>query len=235
MKTVLNISLAACSLLTIPVYAEQRPYTLAFSENPPFSMSKDAKPTGIAIDIMVRLFQQAKLPYQFLEVPLARAMVNAKKTANYCVFPVQRSQAIEAEYQWISPILITRSGFYVRPDSGLTLITLSDAKKMTIGVLRGSGDAEYLKGFGFTVEEANTQEQNLDKLFAQRFDVWATDVLSANFFMRKSASKDKNPKEALTFRASLGSVACNLGMAKADAAKLQHALDAMIKAGSLHN
>ncbi len=233
MKTVLNISLAACCLLPITVFAEQLPYTLAFSENPPFSMTKDAKPTGIATDIMVKLFQQAKLPYQFLEVPLARAMVNAKVTANYCVFPVQRSQAIEAEYQWISPILITRSGLFVRPDSGLSFITLSDAKKMTIGVLRGSGDAEYLKSFGFSVEEANSQEQNLEKLFAKRFDVWATDVLSANFFIRKSASKDKAPKEALTFRESLGSVACNLRMAKADAAKLQQALDAMVKAGGL--
>lgn len=233
MKTVLNISVATCCLLTQPVYAEQKSYTLAFSENPPFSMLQEAKPTGIAIDIMVKLFEQAKLPYHFLEVPLARAMLNAKKNANYCVFPVQRSQAIEAEYHWISPILITHSGLFVRPESRASFITLSDAKNMTIGTLRGSGDAEYLKSFGFKVEETNTQEQNLDKLFAKRFDVWATDVLSADYFIRKSANKDKNPKEALTFRVSLGSVACNLGMTKEDAAKLQQALGSMIKAGSL--
>lgn len=234
MKTASSISLALFMTLSTASHgAGQTPYTLAYSDNPPFSTTQNARPQGVAINIISLLFGKAGLPYTFLEVPLTRAMISAKTTANYCVFPVQRSQAIEADYQWVSPILITRSGLFVRPDNTRQFVTLNDAKRLTIGVLRGSGDAEYLRNFGFTIEEANTQEQNLDKLFARRFDVWATDVLSANFFLQKSGNKDKTPKQALTFRATLSSLACNINMPTADTDKLQEALDGMIKDGTL--
>lgn len=231
MKTVLNISLLGSLLFSVTSYAT--PYTLAYAANPPFSMTENGQPKGVAINIVKQLFDKAKLSYQFLEVPLTRAMINAKANANYCVFPVQRAQNIEADYQWISPILVTRSGLFARQDFNGQLITLADAKKMTIGVLRGSGDAEYLRNFGFMVEEANTQEQNIEKLLAKRFDLWATDVLSANFFIQKRGNQDKASKEVLTFRATLSSLACNINMSKDDLAKLQETLDSLIKEGTL--
>ena len=208
-------------------------YTLAYSDNPPFSMTYAGKPQGTVVNLVSQLFNKAGLSYQLVDVPLARAMMNAQRSERYCVFPVQRSQAIEAEYQWISPILATSSGLFIRPDSPLQFTTLSDAKRLTIGVLRGSGNVEYLRNLGLNVEEANTQEQNLDKLFAKRFDVWATDVSSANFFIRKASNQGKVPKQALIFRATLGSLACNIKMPAQDFDKLQSTLDSMIKDGSM--
>ena len=105
------------------------------------------------------------------------------------------------------------------------------ARLLHVGVLRGSGDADYLKSFGFTVEEANTQAQNIDKLLANRFDLWATDVLSANFFIQKRGKAAA--KEVLTFRATLSSLACQVDMDKGDLARLQETLDRLIKEGVL--
>ena len=229
MKTVLNISLLGCLFASVTSYAAQKPYTLAYTANPPFTMTENGKPQGYAVKIIAAVFAQAKIPYQFVEVPLARAMENARTTKSYCVFPVQRAQNIEAEYQWVSPILVTRSGLFARSDFNEQLITLDDAKKMTIGALRGSGDAEYLRGFGYTVEEATTQDQNIDKLLAKRFPLWATDAFSANFFMQKKGAT----KDVLTFRSTLSSLACNTAMSKADMSALQNTLDTMIKQGTL--
>ena len=80
---------------------------------------------------------------------------------------------------------------------------------------------------------ADRLEQNLEKLLGKRIDIWATDVLSANYFVKKSNNKDRAPREALDFRRSLGSLACNVKMPKADVAKLQGSLDAMIKDGTV--
>lgn len=231
MKTVLNTNLLLCLLASSLSHGAVTPYTLAFPANPPFSMVEQGQPQGIAINIITQLFETAKIPYQLLEVPLVRAMVNAKNTNYYCAFPVQRAQTIETDYQWISPILITRSGLFARQNFNGQLVSLNDAKKMTIGVLRGSGDAEYLRSFGFMVEEANSQAQNIDKLLAKRFDIWATDVLSANFFIRKRGQVVA--KEVLTFRVTLSSLACNSSMPKQDMIKLQDTLDTMIKNGTL--
>lgn len=234
MKKVLNTSLGfvGSMLLSCLAYAAPKtsPYILAFNANPPFSSTQNGIPQGIAISMISELFQRANLSYQFIERPLVRAMINAKTTPKYCVFPVQRAQYIEADYQWVSPILVTHSALFARPDFNVSLLTLNDAKKIKIGVLRGSGDAEYLKSFGFLVEETNTQAQNLDKLQAKRFDLWAADRLSVNYFIQKRG-KQALVKEVLMFRSTLSSLACHVNTPKADVEKLQTSLDAMIKEG----
>lgn len=231
MKTALSI--LGSLVLGVSAHAQQKAYTLDFTENPPFTMMENGKEKGAAINIVAKLFDTAKVSYKFQNVPLARGMDDAKTKEYTCVFPVQRAQSNEAEYKWVSPIMVTNSGFFANQDFKTEFNTLSDAKKLKVGALRGSGDAEYLKGFGFTVEEANTQDQNVKKLLGKQIDIWATDVLSANYFVQQSGSKDKAPKEVYTFRRSLGSLACNTKMPKSDIEKLQATLDGMIKNGSL--
>lgn len=232
MKTAL--SLISSVLFSVSSFAQQSTYTLDFADNPPFSSVENGKEKGVAINIVAKLFERAKIAYKFQNVPLARGMEDAKGKPLTCVFPVQRAMSNEAEYSWVSPIFVASSGLFVEPDSKLEFTTLADAKKLKVGVLRGSGDAEYLKGFGFTVEEANTQDQNVKKLLGKQIDAWGTDVLSAKYFVEQvDAYKGKAPKEAYTFRKSLGSLACNTKVPKADVDKLQLTLDAMIKDGSL--
>ncbi len=231
MKTALSI--LGSLVLGVSAHAQQKAYTLDFTENPPFTMMENGKEKGAAINIVAKPFDTAKVSYKFQNVPLARGMDDAKTKEYTCVFPVQRAQSNEAEYKWVSPIMVTNSGFFANQDFKTEFNTLSDAKKLKVGALRGSGDAEYLKGFGFTVEEANTQDQNVKKLLGKQIDIWATDVLSANYFVQQSGSKDKAPKEVYTFRRSLGSLACNTKMPKSDIEKLQATLDGMIKNGSL--
>ncbi|MDP3847682.1 MAG: transporter substrate-binding domain-containing protein [Pseudomonas sp.] len=234
MKAALS-SLCSIMLLSLASQAQANMYTLDFADNPPFSSVENGKEKGVAINIVSQLFARAKLSYKLQNVPLARGMEEAKIKDYTCVFPVQRAQSIEAEYQWVSPIFVTSSGLFVNPESTVQVATLSDAKSMKVGALRGSGDSAYLKGFGFKVEESNTQDQNVKKLLGKQIDVWATDVLSAKYFVEQvEAYKGKAPREVLTFRKSLGSLACNVKIPKAEIESLQQALDGMIEDGSLH-
>lgn len=229
------LSVLGSLLLCLTCHAQQKPYNLEYAtENPPFTMTDQGKPVGVAITVVTRLFEKAKLPYRLQEVPLARGMAEAKAQELTCAFPVQRAQSIEADYQWISPIFVTDSGFFVHPQSKERFIALADARKRRIGALRGSGDAEYLKAFQYDVDEANTPEQSLEKLLSKRIDVWATDVLSARYFVQKAGGKERTPINALTFRRSLGSLACNTKMPSADVAKLRSTLDSMIADGTLN-
>lgn len=233
MKKLLSILGSLCVGVSLTAHAQQKTYTLEFTDNPPFTLTENGQNKGVAIGAVSKLFEKAGIKYQYRNVPLARAMADAKSQENTCVFPVQRSQDMEAEYQWVGPIFITSSGLFMRQDATAQFLTLSDAKKMKIGALRGSGDAEYLKRHGFSVEEANTQEQNVEKLTTKRFDIWATDELSAKYFIAKSGSKEKMPKDVFTFRRTLSSLACNVKMPKADVAKLQEILDGMLKDGTI--
>jgi polar amino acid transport system substrate-binding protein len=231
MKTALSI--LGSLLLCLPSHAQQSGYTLSYADNPPFSVFENGKAKGVAIDVVAKLFEKAKVGYKFQNVPLARGMEESKTSSTTCVFPVQRAQSNEAEYQWVSPIFVSKSALFVTQDSKVNLTTLSDAKKLSVGVLRGSGDADYLRGFGFAVQEVNSQDQNVKKLLGKQIDAWATDTLSADYFVQQAGEKQKAPKYALTFRKSLGSLACNTKVPKADIEKLQVALDNMIKDGTL--
>lgn len=231
MKKVLS-ALGSLLLCTVSS-AQPEPYTLEYAENPPFTMTQNGKPVGIAIDIIAILFDKAKIAYTLHATPLARGMAETKARERACVFPVQRAQSIEADYHWISPIFVTDSGLFMHPDATKPLIALADARSLKIGVMRGSGDAEYLKSFHYDVDEANTPEQSLEKLLNKRVDAWATDILSAPYFVGKNGQAKKTPVNALTFRRSLGSLACNTKMPRADVDVLQSTLDAMIRDGTL--
>lgn len=215
------------------VHAQKRPYTLDFAENPPFTISENGKYSGVAVAVIARLFEKSGLSFQLSPVPLARAMAEVKVKEMHCVFPAQRSQAIEADYLWVSPIFITESGLFVKPDFKNNLNALADARKLIIGSVRGSGEAEYLKALGYSVEETNSQEQNIKMLLSGRIDVWASDVLSMRHFVQKMGNQSTMPREALVFRRALGSLACNSKTSRADIAKLQSTLDSMIQDGSL--
>jgi len=231
MKTALRV--LGSVFICLNSYAQQSTYTLFYADVPPFSVFENGKPKGIAIDVVAKLFENAKLGYKFQSAPLARGMGEAKALGFTCVFPVQRAQSNEAEYQWVSPIFVIQSGLFVNADSAVQLTALTDAKRLSVGALRGSGDADYLRGMGFAVEEVNSQDQNVRKLTDKKIDAWATDALSAAYFVQQSGGKSRAFKEALTFRKSLGSIACNTKAPKADMEKLQTALDAMIKDGTL--
>lgn len=227
-----RVATVITSLLFLNTTAHsQNKYKLNFTDNPPFSMMNGDTASGVAVKVVEEAFEKAHLNYAFQLEPLARAMYDAKTKEYNCAFPVQRSQRNEADYKWVSPIYIASSGLYANPDSNIRVTTLADAKPLRLGALRGSGDAEYLKGFGYYVDEANSQDQNIKKLQSKKIDLWATDVLSASYFGKQVGANA--PKLVFVFRKSLGSLACNTKTPDDDIEALQAVFDAMIKIGHI--
>lgn len=229
MKIVLRVlgSLSFCFAAS----ANENVFTLAFSSNPPFAYEDSQTYEGIAVKAIRELFKRSKLKSQFQMKPLIRSLKDAKYINYSCAFPVQRSQNIESEYQWISPIFVTTSSLYALKDSKIKIKSLIDAKDLEVGALLGNGDAEYLKSFGFTkVSEVVNQEQNIGKLNLKRIEIWATDIISAQYFTKNS--KYQKIQELFVFRKSLGSLACNNQIPKVEIDKLQKNLDLMIQDGS---
>lgn len=224
----------SCTLLNSPAHSQTQ-YKLNFTDSPPFSLMDGGKASGIAVKVVEEAFQKAHIPYSLQLEPLARAMFDAKTKEYNCAFPVQRAQTNEVEYKWVSPIAISSSGLYASPDDNIQLSTLADAKTSRLGALRGSGDAEYLKGLGYIVEEANTQDQNIQKLQKNKIDFWAADILSADFYGKKSGDRASAPKLVYVFRKSLSSLACNAKTPKADIDALQAIFEVMIKNGTIRS
>ncbi len=230
MKTLLLRS--AVSILSIVVSsAYATTFTLLTEELPPYSIKKGSEGTGASIDIVSKLFTRAGFDYNIKIVPWKRAVVTSLSDASACVFPMQRNQEREASYQWISPVLITQTGFYTLDDSPHKLTTIDDAKGLKIGTYNGSAVAEYLTSWGYDVKLTPKDAPNIKKLEQKRIDVWAADTLSAKYLA--NAHKMTNMKEQLVYFTTLRALACNAKVPEAEVSKLQTELKLMYTDGTI--
>ncbi|MCL9780098.1 ABC transporter substrate-binding protein [Vibrio sp. S4M6] len=183
-------------------------YTLLTEAQPPYAEQSGGRISGVAVDIVSKLFKDVGLEYKVAIMPWKRAYATAQHFPNSCVFPVQRSQERESQFHWVSPILITLTAFFTNADSTTSIRTLNDVAKLRIGSYLGSATAQYLQSQGFHVELTIRDEQNIHKLRRQRIDVWATDILVANYLLRQSSESD-SIKQRLAFFSTLRGIACN--------------------------
>jgi len=219
------------SILASSVYATT--FTLLTEELPPYSIrgSDGSNGTGASIDIISELFTRAAFDYEIIIVPWKRAMRMSLSDENTCIFPMQRNQEREATYHWVSPILITQTGFYTRKDSPHRLVTIDDAKGLIIGTYNGSAVAEYLTSWGYNVYVTPRDAPNIQRLIKKRIDIWAADTLVAKYLATKH--KITKMKEQLVYFSTLRALACNTKVPEMKVNKLRQELKLMYTDGTI--
>ncbi len=197
-------------------------------EMPPYVMPM-AK-NGIVIDVLNEIGKKAGFQFQFAVTPLKRAAVEVKESVGSCVAPMDRSQERETEYKWIGPVLITQYSFFSLKNSNFQFDTFMDAKTKKVGLLRGSVVEEILSAKKFEIEIANDDFQNVKKLQAKRFELWASDSLAAPYWARQEKVEIEN---VYTFATTLASMACNKSIEDKKIEKMNHELTLMYKDGRM--
>ncbi len=223
--TLLCLKLLSLMLISLmiasPLSAAQRIGLVTFLERPLVD-AENQQPVGLVVTVVEELMKRASLEYTMKFAPPKRSLLIAQRTPNHCVFPIDRSQEREVFFKWISPVLISRHGFYARPDRNIRLATLNDARPYVIGSYLGSGVGEYLASFGFTVDYATRNALNAEKLMRNRVDLWVSDTISARFLAKELDMPVTEP--ALVFYTSVRAMGCNLDMSESVLDKLQSEL-----------
>ena len=154
-------------------------------------------------------------------MPSKRAYQYAKSTNNSCMFPLQRNQEREADFQWVGPIMINRYAFYTLQNNAIQLDRLNDLKSLKVVTYLGSGLKEYLSGFGIRVIETLEDDMAATMVSIGRANVWASDELSASYILE--SQKEKFDQEFVFFT-SISAMACHLSMPKTLVRRLQKEL-----------
>lgn len=203
---------------------------VTFIEKPLIYQHK-GEPVGVVVDVVRALFGQAGIDYKLRLMPPKRALLTTAETENFCVFPVERSQEREAQFQWVSPVLISRHGLFSHPEAPIKLKTLEDAKSYKLGSYLGSGVGEYLENSGFNVEYAGRNELNARKLLKNRIDLWVSDIESAKFLINSENLPITDPE--IVFFTTVRTMACNLAVDKATVKQLQKTITNMYRNGDV--
>lgn len=228
------IVLMVCGFLataSVASSASEKPLNIVTFIERPLIYQQETQPAGVVVELVSEMLERAKVDYTFKLMPPKRALLTTAESANFCVFPIERSQEREANFQWVSPVLISRHGFYSHPDKPIKLVTLDDARSYKLGSYLGSGVGEYLESFGFEVEYAGRNELNARKLEKKRIDLWASDTLSASFLIKDNRLAISDPE--LVFFTTVRAMGCNLSVDPEIVKRLQKTITAMYRDGTV--
>ena len=121
------LSILGSLIISTACYAEQKTHRWSLLRTRHLPWTENGKPGGVAVNIMAKLFEKAKMPYKLEAAPLARVWLTQKPGIRP-VYSRYSAQSNEADYAWISLIFITTSGLFVHPESKEQFVALVDAK-----------------------------------------------------------------------------------------------------------
>ncbi len=226
------LAITVCLLASMSRAPVARAIQLMTEELPPYAFQSGERVEGLSIELVDALFKRAGVRYEIRIMPLKRALVSVAQESDACIVPLQRTQEREAQFTWISPLLITRSAFYSLQDNELQVRSLKDAHDLSVGVYAGSALQEYLATFDFTGLQVVREELlNARKLGHRRIDLWATDSVSGHYFARRAGISAI--REQLTFLTTLRGIACNPGVSRNVVQSLRGELRQMHKDGQI--
>jgi polar amino acid transport system substrate-binding protein len=148
----------------------------------PYSYEENGNITGLATEIVRAVLKKAEIGTDIRLYPWKRAIITAKEEKNILIYPLIRTPEREKDFVWAAPIFNAEIClFKLKKRKDIVLTSLGDAKKYTIGVLRGAAMHQHLGSHGF--EDRNplvvlgSNRKIAELLFRERTDLAADNPL----------------------------------------------------------
>jgi polar amino acid transport system substrate-binding protein len=222
----------SCTLLS-PTKADGKPINFVTFYDPPYIFNPaETNKQGLVQIILNSLMNNIGIKYKIVMMPPKRAEIFAKATPNTCILPIEKSQEREVFFSWVSPILVSRHGFFQlegRPP--ILLEALEDARAYRLGSYLGSGMGDYLKSLNFQVDFATQNEANIHKLSALRIDLWASDIMTAGYISRSENIAISESR--LDFFTTLKAIGCHPSIDSKIINKMNKELQMMYQKGDI--
>lgn len=173
MKTLFVI---AISLLLVSVPAVHSTELTILTENlPPLNYLKNGVLVGPSVEIVKEIQRRVGSHEKIKVYPWARAYKMALEEENVVLFGTTHTKVRHDKFKWVGPLAKKRDILVAKKNSGITINSLEDAKKVKrIGTLRDDTRERFLKSHGFTnLEPVSDEQKNAKKLVLGRIDLWA--------------------------------------------------------------
>ena len=146
------------------------------TENTPITRaSLSTQKGGEATHFIQGVMANADVEYTLSYLPWRRAYHNARAAPNVVIFPLARTAAREADFQWIGQLVpIKYYLFQLKARDDIRVQSLNDAKPYEIGVVNYHAHHELLLERKFThLQPVNSSDQNIKKLLLGRIDFFS--------------------------------------------------------------
>lgn len=201
---------------------------------PPFNLKKDNKVAGISSEILEEAAKRAGIPINLTLLPWERALTDAEKNADTCVYSTIRNEKREALFKWVGPVVIDEWMLFAKADSNIPkLNSLDDAKKYKVGGYNGDATTDFVVGKGVNVELVAENKLNVPKLAAGRIDLWIGTSKQGPGLAKREGKVDIKPVLTFGQAQNIGMwLACNKQVPDTTISKLNEAVKAVVKDGT---
>lgn len=183
-----RMTFCAWLLLTVVSVQSRAAGIDVVTEDSMYAYPRDGKVVGPGTRIVEETLRGAALTeYRLALYPWARAYEKALHEPNVLIYPLTRTAIREDLFKWVGEIDRVAIKFYkLRGRTGITLNSLEDGKRYTVGVVRNDTKQTFLEHKGFTrlVVSADNHD-NFQKLLNEQVQLLPMSENSARL-----ASKD---------------------------------------------
>lgn len=230
----LLLALASMILTAATALAAEPPLTV-YCEYPTPKKVVIGSKGGVIYDQVRRLMERTGLGLPVQQVTWKRGYTEATTRANVALYPTTRTPQREDLFHWVGPILRVEWSFYAHADSGITVNSLEDARKVgAIGTYLQDSKEQWLKARGFTnLVSVMDNQTNLKKLYEKRIDLMVgTPTVTDRWPETYGLDPDKLV-HVYTFKSAHLYLAISKGTPEDIAHRLQKEFQTMIEDGTI--
>lgn len=151
---------------------------------PPFHyLDENQKPAGVLVEVIKALLDEANLKADIELLPFARAYDLSTKKSDVFMFSLLKTPNRAEKFKWVGKIYTNKAylvGLKTRDD--IKLQALNDAKKYTVGTIRGYYSETFLRQAGFIKKKQLYLTVNYTQLwgmlFKDRIDLLLTNTIA---------------------------------------------------------
>ena len=149
--------------------------TILTENLPPLNYVDNGVLVGPSVEVVQELQKRVGSLEPIQVYPWSRAYKMALEEKNVILFGMTYTKVRYDKFKWVGPLAIKRDILVAKKDSGITISTLEDAKKVKqIGTLLEDTRGRLLESYGFTnLAPVSDEQLNAKKLALGRISLWA--------------------------------------------------------------
>jgi polar amino acid transport system substrate-binding protein len=189
------------------------PLRIVTEELPPYNMTEDGRLTGMSTEVVQAVLKAIDMQADIQSMPWARAYDIALNNENVLIYSITRTAEREKLFKWVGVVAPMHWYLYAKPDSGIRLTSLEDARQFQIATLKQDAGEQYLLANGFklgqNLQSNNKYIYNYEKFKLGRVDLWISIEANALYLARQAGDK---PDEVMMQVLSLPGLGANGGL-----------------------
>lgn len=193
--------------------------------------------TGFGSDIIGEIMKRNQI---YTDIKLSQWNIGyelALNNPNFCLFTMDRTPIRDTLFQWVGPLGTNSTYFYTKTGSGITILSLDDAKNLdAVGTVSSWFSDQYLRELGFTnLVSGGDPETMTEKLMQGEIDAFVCSGVTFTSILRGIGYDPDQVSASFELMSSDYYIAFSHGTSVEVVNQWQQTLDAMKQDGTYDN